>query len=308
VIRRAPKYTGPERRQRPRWRPRPWRVLANLLFLSAIGYGLAVMWLIGRETQLVFQAVSTLATGRPPFPYEQVDVPRPDGIKQFAWVMRGGDSDAGPWALYLHGNASSVASQVNIAHYRALRNAGLNVMAPEYRGFRGMAGSPTESGLRADASAAYDYLRNTRRVPPQSIVIYGWSLGAAVAVDMAARVPPAALVLEGAPASLVDLTGRRFPLFPLRLFMRSPFDSIRKIGTIPAPILFLHSEDDEIIPIAEGRRLRQAARGATMFVELRGGHMAAIDRSAVLLEQAIRTFLATYAPGLRAHPEIRAPF
>jgi pimeloyl-ACP methyl ester carboxylesterase len=297
VISRAPKYTGPERRQRPRWRPRPWRGLANLLFISAIGYGLAVMWLIGRETQLVFQAGSTLATGRPPFPYEQVEVPRPDGIQQFAWVMRGGDSDAGPWVLYLHGNASSVASQVNIAHYRALRNAGLNVMAPEYGGFGGMAGSPTES-------AAYDYLRNTRRVPPQAIVIYGWSLGAAVAVDMASRVPPAALILEGAPASLVDLTGRRYPFFPLRLFIRSPFDSIRKIGTIPAPILFLHSEDDEIIPIEEGRRLHRAARGATMFVELRGGHMTAIDRSAALLEQAIRTFLATYGPGLR-RPEGR---
>jgi len=299
VIRSAPKYTGPERRKRPRWRPRPWRGLANLLFISAIGYGLAVMWLIGRETQLVFQAGSTLATGRPTFPYEQVDVPRSDGVRQFAWVIRGGDSDAGPWALYLHGNASSIASQVNIAHYRVLRNAGLNIMAPEYRGFGGMAGSPTENGLRADASAAYDYLRVTRRVPPQAIVIYGWSLGAAVAVDMASREPPAALVLEGAPASLVDLTGRRYPFFPLRLFMRSPFDSIRKIGSIPAPILFLHSEDDEIIPIDEGRRLHQAARGAKMFVELRGGHMGAIDRSAELLEQAVRTFLATYGPGRR---------
>ena len=296
MIQRAPQYTGPERRKRPRWRPQPFRVLANLLFISAIGYGLAVMWLIGRETQLVFQAGSTLATGRPPFPYEQIDVPRSDGVRQFAWVMRTGDTDAGPWVLYLHGSASTVASQVNIAHYRVLRSAGLNVMAPEYRGFGGMAGAPTESGLQTDASAAYDYLRNTRRVKPQSIVIYGWSLGAAVAVDMASRVPPAALMLEGAPASLVDLTGRRYPFFPLRLFMRSSFDSIRKIGRIPAPVLFLHSVDDELIPISEGRRMHEAARGAKMFVELRGGHMAAIDRSADVLEQAVRTFLQAYGP------------
>jgi pimeloyl-ACP methyl ester carboxylesterase len=299
VLPRTPKYTGPERRKRPRWRPRPWRVLANLWFISAIGYGLAVMYLIGRETQLVFQAGSTLATGRPPFPYEQIDVPRSDGARQFAWVMRTGESDAGPWVLYLHGNASSVASQVNIAHYRLLRSAGLNVMAPEYRGFGGLDGSPTESGLQADARAAYDYLRETRRVPPQSVVIYGWSLGAAVAVDMASRIPPAAMMLEGAPASLVDLTGRRYPFFPLRLFMRSSFDSIRKIGGIPAPMLFLHSRDDEIIPIGEGRRLHEAARGARMFVELRGGHMTAIEQSAGILEEAIRTFLRTYGPGLR---------
>jgi fermentation-respiration switch protein FrsA (DUF1100 family) len=295
----TPKYTGPERRRRPRWRPRPVRVLVVLLLLSAIGYAVAVMWLAGRETELVFQAGSTLATGRPPFPYEQVDVPRADGVPQFAWVMRTGDSDAGPWVLYLHGNASSLASQVNIAHYRVLRNAGLNVLAPEYRGFGGVPGSPTEAALQADARAAYDYLRNTRRVPPHSIVIYGWSLGAAVAVDLATRVPPAAMILEGAPASLVDLAARRYPFFPLRFFMRSSFDSIRKIGAIPAPILFVHSTDDEVIPISEGRRLHQEARGATMFVELQGGHMGAIDQSAAILEQAIRTFLGTYGPGPR---------
>lgn len=300
LFRRTPTYTGPERRKRPRWRPRPWRGLANLLFISAIGYGLAVMYLIGRETQLVFQAGSTLATGRPPFPYDEIPVPRSDAERQFAWVMRTGESDTGPWVLYLHGNASTVASQVNIAHYRVLRGAGLNVMAPEYRGFGGLAGSPTEAGLQADARAAYDYLRNTRRVPPESIVIYGWSLGAAVAVDMASRIHPAAMMLEGAPASLVDLTGRRYPFFPLRLFMRSSFDSIRKIGGIPAPMLFLHSRDDEIIPIGEGRRLHAAARGAKMFVELSGGHMTAIEQSGGILDEAIRTFLRTYGPGLRA--------
>ena len=254
------------------------------------------MWLAGSETQLVIQAGSTLATGRPPFPYEQVDVPRADGVPQFAWVMRAGESDAGAWVLYLHGNASSVASQVNIAHYRVLRNAGVNVLAPEYRGFGGVPGSPTEAALQADAQAAFDYLRNTRRVPPHSIVIYGWSLGAAVAVDLASRVAPAALILEGAPASLVDLAGRRYPFFPLRLFMRSSFDSTRNIRPIRAPILFLHSTDDEVIPISEGRRLHTEARGPKMFVELRGGHMGAIEQSADVLEQAIRTFLGTYGP------------
>jgi uncharacterized protein len=104
------------------------------------------------------------------------------------------------------------------------------------------------------------------------------------------------MILEGAPASLVDLAVRRYPFFPLRLFMRSSFDSIRKMGAIPAPILFVHSTDDEVIPISEGRRLHEAARGAKMFVELRGGHMAAVDQSAAILEQAIRTFLRTYGP------------
>jgi fermentation-respiration switch protein FrsA (DUF1100 family) len=291
----TPTYKGPDRRQKPRWRPRPWRALLILLLFSALGYGMAVMWLIGEETRLVFQAGSTLATGRPPFPYEQVDVPREDGARQFAWAMPA-EGAAPLWVLYLHGNATSVASQVNISHYRLLRNAGLNVLAPEYRGFGGLPGAPTEAVLQADARAAYDYLRHTRRVPPHAIVIYGWSLGAAVAVDMASRLPPAAMILEGAPASLADLTRRRYPFFPLRLFMRSPFDSIRKIGTIPAPALFLHGTADEVIPVGEGRRLYDAARGAKVFVEVEGGHLTAIERSAPAIERAIRSFLTTYGP------------
>ena len=292
----TPPYSGPDRRKKPRWRPRPLRVLLILLLLSAMGYAAAVIWLIGQEARLVIQAGSTLATGRPPFPYEQIDLPREDGAAQFAWAMPAENPAAPVWVLYLHGNASSVASPVNIAHYRLLHNAGLNVLAPEYRGFGGLAGSPTEGSLQADARAAYDYLRHTRSVPPHAIVLYGWSLGSAVAVDLASRLPPAAIILEGAPASLIDLTGRRYPFFPLRLFMRSSFDSIRKIGQIPAPMLFLHSTGDEVIPISEGRRLYEAVRGAKTFVEVEGGHWSAIERSAPAFDGAIRSFLTTHVP------------
>jgi fermentation-respiration switch protein FrsA (DUF1100 family) len=290
LIRRTPAYTGPDRRRKPRWRPRPLRVLALLLLLAALGYGAAVIWLLGQESRLVFQAGSTPASRRPPFAYEQVELTPAGGARQFAWAMPLDTPGPGPWVLYLHGNATSLGSQVNIAHYSMLRNVGLNVLAAEYRGFGGLEGTPTETTLQEDARAAYDYLRNTRRVPPHLIVVYGWSLGSAVAVDLASRLPPAALILEGAPASLVDLTRRRYPFFPLRLFMRSSFDSIRKIGGIPAPVLFIHATRDEVIPIAEGRRLFEAARGARMFVEVGGGHMDAIERDPRPFEEAIRTF------------------
>jgi uncharacterized protein len=294
LLNRTPRYHGPERRRTPRRKPRPLRVLLILLFFAALGYIAVAFWLFRQETRLVFQAGSTLAIGRPSFPYEPVDIPRTDAVPHFGWVMRANGSDDGLWVLYLHGNATSVAAQVNISHYRLLRSAGLNVFAPEYQGFGGLPGVPTESTLQADARAAYDYLRITRRIPPHRIVLYGWSLGSAVAVDMAAELPPAAVLLEGAPASLVDLTTRRYPFVPLRLLMRSSFDSIRKIGRIPAPMLFLHSVNDEVIPIAESRRLFAAARGAKTFVELRGGHLQASEVSAAVMTDAIRTFVQRY--------------
>jgi pimeloyl-ACP methyl ester carboxylesterase len=274
----------------PRWRPRPVRVLLWLLLLAAIGYGAAALWLLRQESRLVIQAGSTLATGRPAFPYEQIDLQRSGDVRQFAWVMENDGPAGRPWVVYLHGNATSLGSQVNISHYRMLRNVGLNVLAPEYRGFGGLAGTPTELTLQEDARAAYDYLREVRRVAPHLIVVYGWSLGSAVAVDLASRLPPAALILEGAPASLVDLTRRRYPFFPLRLLMRSSFDSIRRMGGIPAPILFIHASRDEVIPVAEGKRLFDAARGAKAFVEVEGGHMDAIERDPHPFEEAIRTF------------------
>jgi fermentation-respiration switch protein FrsA (DUF1100 family) len=302
---RQPKYVGPERRKQPRWRPRPLRVLLTLLIIAAVGYATVVLWLITQETRLVFQAGATLAPTRPPFPYEQVDIGRHDGTQQFAWVMQQRGSDTGTWVLFLHGNAATIASRVNIARYAGLRKLGVSVIAPEYRGFAGLDGVPTESSLTDDARSAYSYLRARRGIAPSRIVVYGWSLGSAVAVDLTSKVDEAAVVLEGAPASLVDIGSERYPFFPVRLLMRNPFDSIRKVDSIHSPILFLHSPDDTVIPISEGRRLYEAARTEKTFVEVRGGHVNSADEDPERFFGAIRAFFAQHhliddAAGVRA--------
>jgi len=290
-----PKYSGPERRRQPRWRPRPLRVIVALLLIAAMGYGLAVLYLVSQETRMVFQAGRTLGEARPSFPFEQIDVPRADGAKQFAWIIRAATgADDAPWVLFLHGNAATIAAKVNIAHYSELRRLGLNVMAPEYRGFGGLEGLPTESVLSADAQAAYDYLRTVRGVPASRLIIYGWSLGSAVAVTLASHVEERALILEGAPSSLIAIGQQQYPFFPVRLLMRNPFDSIERINQVRAPILFLHSPEDAVIPIAEGRRLYEAAHGDKTFVEVRGGHVDATTMDAEHFYGAIRNFLSAH--------------
>jgi fermentation-respiration switch protein FrsA (DUF1100 family) len=256
------------------------------------------VWLVSQETRLVFQAGGPLDAGlytaRPAFPYEQVDVPRTDGAARYAWLMK---QDAGaataPWVLYLHGNAATIASRLNISHYEHLRGLGLNVMAPEYGGYGGLPGPPSERGLGIDARAAYDYLRN-QGVAAERIVIYGWSLGSAVAVDLASNVPSAAVILEGAPASLAAIGQQQYPMFPIRLVMRNRFESILKIGRVRAPVLFLHSPADVIVPIAEGRRLYDAAPSPKTFVEVPGGHIHASDTDPVAFYGAIRSFLTRH--------------
>ena len=274
------------------------RVLLGIVLLLAVMYGGAIAYLVTQETELVFQAGRTLGQARPTFPFEQVDLPRTDGAKQFAWVIR--NPEARTWVLFLHGNSATIASRVNIARYRELRALGLSVMAPEYRGFAGLPGEPSEGSLGGDARVAFEYLTTTLHVSPARVVIYGWSLGSAVAVDLASQVREAAVVLEGAPASLVAIGQRDYPMFPIRLLMRNPFESIRKIERLDAPVLFLHSPEDDIIPIGEGRRLYEAASAPKRFVEVRGGHVDANEKDASVFFGSIRSFLEEHR--LLDHP------
>jgi len=277
----------------------PTRGAVALLLVLALLYAAAMVWLVTQETRIVFQASRPLGETRPSFPYEQVDLPRTSGGRQFAWVMK--QPDARTWVLFLHGNAATIASRVNIARYRELRDLGLNVVAPEYRGFGGLAGVPSEAALAADARVAFDYLTNTLHVSPTRIVIYGWSLGSAVAVHLASQVQAGAVILEGAPASLVALGQQHYPLFPIRYLMRNPFESVVRIQRVTAPLLFLHSPEDDVVPIAEGQRLYDAAPSPKRFVKVRGGHIYANDVDKAIFFGAIRGFLDEY--GLLRHQE-----
>ena len=259
--------------------------LATLGYLGAIGY------LVASETSIVFQPDVAAGSLRPAPPFEHLSVPRDDGSPQLMWVMRqAADPDRAPWVVFLHGKGAPLAARMNIVHYERLRQLGVNVIAPEYRGYSGTGGVPTEAGIERDGRSGYDYLVRTLHVPPSRIVIFGWSLGTAVAVDVASHVPSAAVILEGAPASLVDIGRIRYPFIPIRLVMRNPFDSIVKIRRVTAPLLFLHSPEDAVVPIDEGRRLFAAAHDPKEFVQVQGGHVYAAERDPRFFEY-VRQFL-----------------
>jgi uncharacterized protein len=278
-----------------------------VLVVLAIGaYCAAVVWLMTQETELIFRTAGAKADVRPPFPYEQIDLPRADGERQFAWRMTRDKTDAGGeagaiWILYLHGNASTVASRMNVKHYERLRELGLNVLAPEYRGYNGLEGRPSEAGVVADARAAYDYLRNREGIPAARLVIFGWSLGAAVAVGLASTVDSRGVVLEGAPASIADIGQQQYPMFPVRWIIRNPFNAIDRVGAIRAPLLFLHSPEDTIVPFTQGRRLFDAAPSPKTFVEVRGGHIESSEIDRDVFYGAVRTFLQSISMPPRSH-------
>lgn len=267
------------------------RTLRHALVAAGVAaivlYAGAVAFMMSQETRLIFQPRSTLGTLRPSPPLQQVGQP-------FGWIMRA-SADAGdrPWIIFFHGNDSTIATRLNIEHYEHLRALGLNVFAPEYPGFGGMEGAPSEAGMEREAHVAYDFLRGDLHVPPQRIIIYGWSLGSAVAVDLASHVSEAAVILEGAPSSIAAVGERRYPWLPVRLVIRNPFESIAKITAVHAPLLFLHSPEDQIVPIDDGRRLFAAAHDPKQFVEVTGGHVYASEKDPHFFT-AVQTFLVTH--------------
>jgi fermentation-respiration switch protein FrsA (DUF1100 family) len=153
-----------------------------------------------------------------------------------------------------------------------LLQLGLNLLAFDYRGYGESTGTPSESGLYDDATAAYDYLRRSLGVPATRILVFGHSLGSAVALDLVSRLPAAGLIVEGAPTSVVDRGQELYPYIPVRWIAVSQFPSSRKVGHLTIPKLFLHAREDEVIPLQHGRRLFEAAIPPKTFVELRGGH------------------------------------
>ena len=270
---------------------------AIVLYLGAVGY------MMSQETRLVFLPRADLGSVRPAPPFEQTDLTSnpaaqtastlgPATGHPFAWIMRAGPKpDTRPWVIFFHGNDATVASPLNIEHYEHLRQLGFNVFAPEYPGFGGVEGVPSEPALEQEARVAYDFVRDDLQVPPQRIILYGWSLGSAVAVDLATHVDEAAVILEGAFSSAAAIGAERYPWLPVRLVIRNPFESILKITRVRAPVLFLHSPADQIVPIADGRRLFDAAPAPKAFVEVAGGHVHASERDPRFFP-AIRAFLA----------------
>jgi uncharacterized protein len=262
-----------------------------LLYLALV----VVLWFA--ESRLIYFPGAERSLTPPPaalqLPIERAQFSAEDGVKLVGWVMPAADSTSGFWLLVCHGNAGNLSQFDRPAHYAALRQLGLNLFAFDYRGYGESAGMPSEHGLYRDADAAYRYLREERRVPPERIIVFGHSLGSAVAVDLASRTPVAGLIVEGGLVSVVQRGQELYPFLPVRWIARTRFSSVEKIPRVTAPKLFLHAVADEVIPLAHGRRLFQAAAEPKTLVELAGTHSDAFAVDSARYFGGIAEFLTT---------------
>lgn len=222
--------------------------------------------------------------------FEDIYFVTSDGIKLNGWYIPAKESMA--TVLFCHGNAGNIGDRIEIIDMFC--RLGLNVFIYDYRGYGRSQGNPSEEGLYLDAQAAYKYLIDKRNLTEGSIVVYGKSIGANVAVELCSKARPAALISDSAFTSAVEMGKKLFPFLPIKWVITIKYDALSKIKYINIPKLIIHGKDDEIIPFQHGRQLYEAAPEPKEFFPMRGRHNEAIFLAMEDFEKKINTFLQKY--------------
>jgi len=180
-----------------------------------------------------------------------------------------------------HGNAETAAETVAWARELSARTR-WSVFLPEYRGYAGLPGLPTYEGSRRDARAAYAWVRDSLGVPPEQVGLFGFSLGSAVATELASEVRPAVLVLQAPFTSARDMArvAASWPVATVwRAIARVHFDTRQRVAELAAPVWVVHGDVDRVIPVRMGRAVHAAARSKGALLEIRGaGHTDVAER------------------------------
>lgn len=192
-----------------------------------------------------------------------------DGERIHAWFLPAQGEPRGA-LLFSHGNAGTIEERLDLARFFV--ESRVSVLLYDYRGYGRSSGSPSEQGTYADARAAWKELVEQRGFAPARILLYGESLGGGVAVELATEVRCAGLILHDTFSSLADAASYHYPWLPVRLLLRTHYDNLAKIGKVGAPLLLVHSPDDEVVPFEQGRKLFAAAAEPKELLATAGGH------------------------------------
>lgn len=270
------------------------KLLIGLLLLGGLGYGAALVALVLTQRKMMYfpspsrgdaadwglERALTLA------------LKTPDKQTIVAWYQPPLRDDR-PLFLYFHGNGGDLSDRAKFL--AALSDDGSGFLAIDYRGYGGSTGSPTETGLVLDGATAYAQARSLGYAPAR-IVVVGESLGSGVAVAVAAKHEEHALILDSAFSSAADVAARDYPMFPVHMLMKDPFESFREIAAVTVPKLFLYGDKDSVIPRASALKLYDAATQPKTLIEFPDlGHVVLLDPSVLARAKA---WLAALPPGL----------
>ena len=268
------------------------KTLVGALLLLALGYAALVTLLWLRQENMLFlpnipsrQLVATPADVG--LGYEALRLATADGETLDAWFVPASPERA--VLLFFHGNAGNISHRLD--SLRIFHALGLSVLIFDYRGYGRSSGHPSEQGTYEDARAAWRHLVGERGVAAERIVLFGRSLGGAVATRLAAEHQPAGLIVESTFRSVPALAAEIYWFLPVRSLARLEYPAERLIGSVQAPVLVVHSTEDEIIPFHHGEALHAAAGSSARLLALRGDHNTGFMLSATAYLEGLDGFL-----------------
>ncbi len=218
--------------------------------------------------------------------YEDIFFKTSDHLTLHGWMVT--HPKARGTLLFLHGNAGNISDRLE--KISLFHEFDLNVFIFDYRGYGKSEGKPSEGGLYRDTSAAYDLLTKREQVFPEKIIAYGASLGGVLAIDLASQKPLAGLILDSTFSTAADMAKSMFPGIPV-FVLRTKMDSLKKVKHVVVPKLFIHSPEDEVVPIQLGKKLFAAAGNPKEFLEISGTHNEGYRNSQPLFAEKIKSFI-----------------
>jgi hypothetical protein len=268
-------------------------VAAAILLVVAVG---AQPMMEGVVRQMLYPAPPVRVPSPPPPPLVEVALDA-NGAAVSAWHLQGNDARA-PRVLMLHGNGENLETMRLAGLFEEFRRSGAGVLAIDYPGYGRSAGTPGEAANVAAAEAGWGWLRAHAAGRP--LVVAGWSLGAAVAAQVAARHSDevAGVILLSAWDRLDEVARLHFPSWMVSALLSERYDTAAAARDIAAPTLVVHGDRDAIIPVELGRKVHAALAGPREWIEVRGaGHNDLLGRPETW--QAIDAFLAARAAAVR---------
>lgn len=268
-------------------------ILIAAVYMLASGY----LWL--NENAIVFVGADLdaderlIVSGQASIPWETVQVRTEDDVGILLLESRQADTaDEAPWVIYFYGQGGQLGDEGSFLRYNLFRSAGLNVLAVEYRGYGASEKTePTEAGVYADARAAWRHLAETRGVPASRVVLYGYSLGGGVAIQLATEMSPAGLITEGAFTSGPAIARHHYPWLLSTKLMRNRFENLEKARSLSRPWLIFHGRQDSRVPFAHAEALAGTTAGVRRLVPLESGHEDALEVEGDQMERVLREFV-----------------
>lgn len=244
--------------------------------------GVLYLW----QSRMIFFPQAQLRANPSQYKLEFEDVTFTSGTEMVhGWFLEGRPGQ--PVVLYCHGNAGNISDR--LPEIRAIHEEGLSVLAFDYAGYGWSTGKPSETQMYVDAAAAFSWLLK-RGFPAARIIVFGESLGGAVAAQLASVTKPLLVVLEGTFPSLPEVASLHYSWVPVGLLLKYRFDTRAHLSRVRCPVVVLHSRQDEIIPFELARQLCLGRGSSCRFIEVTGTHntMPPVPWSRILAENGIK--------------------